>query len=147
MSEMLGNRYFIARQFDKAIHQLEEAIAHSQNPDKVKKKLIICYVQTGNIDRALHFFLDLVKKDPQIIVDTDPYYDDCPCNELIPLWDQKLASEPSNTNYHMVLGILNLYCDIHESIDHFKAAQKISSYQNIVFSILKQLTEFTQIVK
>ena len=60
MSEMLGNRYFLARQFDKAIPYLEDALTQNPDGDKIKKKLILCFIETGQIERAFNLFYELL---------------------------------------------------------------------------------------
>jgi pentatricopeptide repeat protein len=143
MSEMLGNRYFIARQFEKAIPQLEDFLDQDLNTDKIKKKLIICYIETGNIEKAFTFFCELVKKDPKIIIDTDPYYDDCPCGELIPNWESKLQLTQNSYGFYEVLGMLCLYCDITKSIKYFEKALPNTKNQTLINSIIKRLSDFS----
>lgn len=145
MSEMLGNRYFIARQFDKAIPQLEDALIQEQNANKIKKKLIICYIEAGNIEKAFNYFFELVKTDPQIIIDTDPYYDDCPCGELIPNWESKLQISRDAHGFYEVLGMLSLYCDVKKSIDYFEKSLKNTTYRSHVSSIIKRLVEYRKL--
>ena len=141
MSEMLGNRYFIARQFEKAITNLEEALPISNNPDKIKKKLVICYVQAGNIERALFHFHDLIRKDPKIIIDTDPYHDDCPCYEIIPSWENQFRDEETPQTYLESLGMLYLYCNKDNSIQYFKKALPDTKFKTVISSILKILIQ------
>ena len=134
MSEMLGNRYFLARQFDKAIPYLEEALRQSPNGDKIKKKLILCYIQTGQIERAFALFSELVEKNPNIIIDTDIYYDDCPCNELIPEWERKSQQENSSVEYLEILAMLYLYCNVERSRYFFqKASRKAKDPSKIIW--------------
>ena len=52
MSEMLGNQYFLARTFDKALMQFERVIDKEPENEKVKKKLIICYCEVGKVEKA-----------------------------------------------------------------------------------------------
>ncbi len=59
MSEMLGNRYFIARQFDKAVTYLEQALSESPGSVDIIKKLIICYIETGDVEKAFNHFYRL----------------------------------------------------------------------------------------
>lgn len=123
MSEMLGNRYFLARKFDRAIPELEKALENASQDQNIKKKLIICYVQVGRIEQALQYFLELLKKDPQIIINTDPYYDDCPCPSLVDQWEKIISYKQEEIRMEYVaLGILYLYCDIRKSIDYFNQA-------------------------
>ena len=107
MSEMLGNRYFLARQFDKAVPYLEGALAQNPAMDKIKKKLVVCLIQTGQIERAISLFHEIILKNPQIIIDTDTYYDDCPCAELILLWEKKLKQIIGSLNEISNVIVLN----------------------------------------
>jgi len=145
MSEMLGNRYFIARQFDKAIPQLELALQSSPFNDKIKKKLIICHAQSGNIDRSLSLFYEIIKKDPNIIINTDPYHDDCPCLELIPSWENKANIGTNETGCYEILGILYLYCDLNISITYFRKALEHTEHIKLIASIIKILSELEAI--
>jgi len=139
MSEMLGNRYFIARQFDKAIPQLEDALNSETNTEMVKKKLIICYLQTAQTERALKLFYEVVFKDPHLIIDTDFYHDDCPCPEILPAWEQKLTYPDFSLELYEILGILYLYCDYKKSISYLKKAHQVSEHKTLLASILKRL--------
>ena len=141
MSEMLGNRYFIARQYEKALANLEEALLTSNTPDKVKKKLIICYVETGNVERALFHFHDLIRKDPKIIVDTDHYHDDCPCPEIIPNWENKQNNIEAPRGYFESLGMLYLYCDKDISIQYFEKSLPQTKFKTVISSIIEILTK------
>jgi tetratricopeptide (TPR) repeat protein len=139
MSEMLGNRYFIARQYDKAIPQLEAALTEDANVEKVKKKLVICYVQTVQLEKALKLFYEIIIKDPHIIIDTDFYHDDCPCPEILPSWEQKLSFSETPNDLYEVLGILYLYCDYEKSITYLKKAHQVCDHKSLIASILKKL--------
>jgi len=122
MSEMLGNRYFLARQFDNAIPYLEEALAQNPSGEKLKKKLVICYIQTGRIERAFTLFYELVQSNPKVIIETDAYWDDCPCGELIPIWEKKVDENRNSHEYLITLGMLNLYCNLEKSRLYFNQA-------------------------
>lgn len=141
MSVMLGNRYFIARQYEKAIALLEEALPNSSSPEKIKKKLVICHVQVGKIKQALFYFHDLILKDPKIIIDTDPYHDDCPCYEIIPSWENNLENEEQSQDYYESLGMLYLYCNRDISIRYFEKALENTKFKTVISSILKILNE------
>ncbi|HID38853.1 MAG TPA: tetratricopeptide repeat protein [Calditrichaeota bacterium] len=139
MSEMLGNRYFLARQFDKALQYFETALEQAPDNYRIKKRLIICYVYVGQIERALSFFYDIVKVDPFIIINTDPYYDDCPCLDMIPDWESRLNGEASKKEIYETLGMLYLFCERKKSIEYFRKALNETSYKATINSILKRL--------
>lgn len=142
---MLGNRYFIARQFDKAVTYLEQALSESPGSVDIIKKLIICYIETGDVEKAFNHFYRLVQKDPHIIVNTDLYYDDCPCTELIPKWKQKEKSSQVKENLYLGLAMLYLYCNLEKSIEYFEKVKRITRQQNKILSILKKLKSLRQV--
>jgi len=141
MSEMLGNRYFLARQFSKAIPYLEEAVAQNPVADKMKKKLVICFIQVGQIEHAFSLFYELVQKNPHIISDTDVYYDDCPCGELIPVWERKWNVEKDSVECLEILAMLYLYCNVEKSREYFNQARDLSENPTKIISILSHLAK------
>ena len=139
MSEMLGNRYFIARQFDKAMSYLEAALRENASSDKIKKKLIICYIQGGQTDRAFALFFELVSKNPRIISDTDVFYDDCPCFELLPSWQEKMNEAGDKSELVNILAMLYLYCDVKKSIAYFTKSMELNGGPPEIQTILEKL--------
>jgi len=135
MSEMLGNRYFLARQFNKAIPYFEETLAHNPDADLVRKKLIICYIEMGNVSQAFNLFYKLVKKDPHIIIDTDAYYDDCPCLELLPKWERKVQPNSQSLELCEIMGMLHLYCNVDKSLEYFNKAANFSDHPSKLISV------------
>ena len=140
MSEMLGNRYFIAREYQKAAEQLEKALKETADPHKLKKKLIICYIETGQIEKALRLFSSIISVDPTIIIDTDPYHEDCPCPELVMGWEKTSDEEKMSAEDLESLGMLYLYCDIAKSLHYFKKALPKAKNKTIISSIIKQIS-------
>ncbi len=118
MSEMLGNQYFLARKFCEALTELEEALNKDLFNKSIRKKLIICYLKTNRLDKALKLFIQLINEDIDIIINTDPILDDCPCPEIIYELENTLEAEDTNER-NIALGILWLYCDLSTSIKYF----------------------------
>ncbi len=139
MSEMLGNRYFLARQFDKAIPYLKEALIQNPEGDKIKKKLILCFIQTGRIEQAFSLFYELIEKNPNIIIDTDIYYDDCPCNELIPEWEHKSQEGEKSLEYLETLAMLYLYCNVKKSKHYLKEASRKAENPAKIITVMNRL--------
>jgi tetratricopeptide (TPR) repeat protein len=140
MSEMLGNRYFIARQFEKAYDNYQQALKEDLGNLKIKKKLVICSIQIGQIDQAMNYFYDILQIDPYLIIKTDPYLDDCPCPEIIPSWESKELNDLERNNICRILGMLYLYCDLNKSIEYFQNCMDKGKNRQKVMSILKILT-------
>lgn len=123
MSEMLGNQYFLARKFCEALNELEEAYLKDPRNKSIKKKLIICYIKTNQIDRAFSHFLELCKDDINFIINTDPIIDDCPCPDIIFELENAINSEdPDKKN--LSLGMLWLFCDVTISLKYFSLLHK-----------------------
>ena len=120
-SEMLGNKYFLARNYSGAAQNLQHVL--SQNPinKSARKKIIICYTQTGEIEKAFDNFYTLVKEDINYIINTDPVADDCPCPELVTKYGKVFPYENDSFDLQLMLGMLWLYCDVEKSIGYFKA--------------------------
>jgi pentatricopeptide repeat protein len=136
MSEMLGNQYFMARNFRDAVKEFEPIYLKAPSNKSIRRKLIIGYTQIGKLKKALELFVELVKEDVEFIINTDPVFDDCPCSEIIekkPYFpEEKLSSE---TNIYS--GILWLYCDPKLSVDFLKKV-KID---------LPEMTELDEVIK
>lgn len=138
MSEMLGNQYFIARRYADALNELEKAIQKNPSLKSARKKLIICYLQTSKLDKAVKEFCDLVNEDVELILNTDPIRDDCPCPDIIYQMKNEMTMYHNNDELIM-LGILWLYCDINSSIAQFEKVTTSSEYYSLVDNILIKL--------
>lgn len=119
LSEMLGNQYFLARNYENAAINLQHVLALEPYNKAVKKKLIICYTQLGQINKALQIFEDLIREDIDFIIDTDPVSEDCPCNELVDKYGSVYPYEENSKDLKLMLGMLWLYCDAKKSIEFF----------------------------
>jgi len=135
MSEMLGNQYFMARKYSLAEPILESCLRKYPGNKSIRKKLIVCYTQTGNLDTALSSFLSLIKEDIEYIINTDPVEDDCPCPELIYDLENSGKQFVDLMLEYGKLGILWLYCDINKSIYYFKKALEINPSETKLKSI------------
>jgi tetratricopeptide (TPR) repeat protein len=143
-SEMLGNQYFLAKRYDSAARNFKETLLNDPQNKSVQKKLIICYLQIGNINKALDTFLELIKKDIDFVINTDLKEDVCPCPELIVKYGTLLPYENNSTDLRIILSILWLYCDAEKSYEFFKSLldenikkEKISQILKIIGNRLK----------
>ncbi len=124
MSEMLGNQYFMARNYASAEKELEPVHLKEPQNKPIRRKLIICYVQTRKFDKALDVFYSLVKDDINFITSADSVLDDCPCNELLDKYD-KTHNFTDEYEYNLSHGMLWLYCDVNKAYKYLKKALKI----------------------
>ena len=139
MDEMLGNHYFLVRNYARAADLLEKALRSDHKNKAIRRKLIICFSETGHVDKALTVFLSLIKEDINFIINTDPVDDDCPCPELV------FDMEHWNVNTHqsldatVVLGMLWLFCNLHKSFEYFTQAANMDKNDKMIKSVLALL--------
>ncbi len=125
MSEMLGNQYFMARNYKDAVRELEPIYLNNNSNKSVRRKLIIGYSQIGKINKSLELFVTLVRDDVEYIINADPVFDDCPCSELRK--ELKISSnETSSPDVNIYNGILWLFCDPKTSIKFLREALRDS---------------------
>ena len=139
MSEMLGNQYFLAGRFEDAIIELEKTLL--QNPDNysAKKKLIISYLQVNKLESSLLLFAEVINKDINIIIETDPVKDCCPCPDII-YSVIKNDFDLNEDEKYLRLGILWLYCDAEESLSYFNKIITIGKWDDIIRKIKNKLS-------
>ncbi len=125
MTEMLGNQYFMARNYKLAQEEFEKTFLNTPEQNAIKKKLVVCYTQTGRLKDAIKYFMEIVSNDINLILDTDPVKDDCPCPELIEKLEKQEEQLSDAYDRRMVLGIIWLYCDINKSLKWFEQALEI----------------------
>jgi hypothetical protein len=114
MNEMLANHYFHARDYLHALEGYEIALAAQPYHKGFRRRLIICCIESGAIQKAFVVFVNLVKEDIDFILNTDPEDDDCPCADLIDRSESGAAGVNSLED-HLRLAMLWLYCDIEKS--------------------------------
>jgi len=119
-SEMLGNKYFLARNYENAALNFQHTLKSNPINKSVRKKLIICYTQTGHIQKALENFYILCKEDIDFIINTDVVADDCPCPELTEKYGNVFPYENGSYDMKLMLAMLWLYCSVQKSLEFFK---------------------------
>jgi tetratricopeptide (TPR) repeat protein len=140
MSEMLGNQYFIARNYSGAARELEKALNKEPGSKPIRRKLIVCYTQIGQVQKALNTFLSLVKDDAEYIINTNPIDDDCPCAELVFDMEKELLNNSNSVEFLLMLGMLWLYCDVLKSISYFEKSQQLQPQNTMIKSLLSLLS-------
>ena len=137
MSEMLGNHYFLVRNYGAAIKAYEKAFPDSL-PKETIKKLIICHLANDNFETAKLLFLKLLSDDPKTIVRTDIKNEDCPCPELIGDYESKITKNSTVFDF-IRLAILWFYCDAKISLNYFQRAKEITPENNFVDETIKKI--------
>lgn len=125
MNEMLANYQFLVRNYRNAVNELIDVVNKNPLNKKARKKLIICYTQTEQLEKALDLFIDLISEDIDFIISTDPEIEDCPCPELVTKLEVGEIERKDKANLFIELGILWLYCSPQKSLDNFKNALKL----------------------
>ncbi len=142
MSEMLGNHYFLARKYLLATKELEEALKKQPQNKAIRRKLVICNAQCGELERALDLLISLLEEDIEFITKSDPIFDDCPCPELAYELESQVDSDKKLATSNLKLGIFWLYCEIDKSIYYFNEYKKIKSDNPFVIKILSILNSY-----
>ena len=139
MDEMLGNHYFLTRNYARAADLLEKALRSDLKNKAIRRKLIICFAETGHVDKALAVFLSLIKEDIDFIINTDPVDDDCPCPELVFDMEHWNVNTRQSLDDAEVLGMLWLFCNLHKSFEYFTQAANMDKNDKMIKSILALL--------
>lgn len=142
MSEMLGNQFFMARNYPAAQKELEEVYLKEPHNISVKKKLVLCYTQTGKLKEAIKLFSEIINENIELILDTDPSRDDCPCSELIAKIEKQYHPENSSSEHLLILAIIWLYCDENKSLEYFYKLKKLEPSNEVVSSAIKCIETF-----
>ena len=136
MCEMLANQYFLARRYTQACNVYEKVLLKRPKDMFIRRRLIICYTQIGEIKKSLEVFISCLEDDIECITKIDPVAEDCPCPELVTDLEKKLANNLNSLDFHLMLGMLWLYCDVDKSIEYFIKSQNIDSESPTVNYIL-----------
>ena len=139
MSEMLGNYHFLNRNYSLALSELENSFLKTPTDICTRKKLIVCYTQTKNLNKAVDLFLELLEEDAGCIINTKPEEDGCPCPGLVSELESRKIERSNQYELFVELGILWLYCNIESSVSYFVKAYQINSSD-------KRLTQIIQIL-
>jgi len=141
MNEMLGNQYFMARNYLGAATVFQNLLLKDPNNINARKKLIISFTQIGKYTQAVDLFSNFICDNMDSIIETDPIKDDCPCPELIHNLENITDHENGSFTTFETLGILWLYCDINKSIEYFEKAIDLRPHDeqaNAILVLLKR---------
>jgi len=142
MSEMLGNQYFMTRKYSLAADELKKALSKDPTNKWIRRKLIICEIQNGDINKALDLFVSLVEEDVAFIIYADPIIDDCPCPELVYDMEEKFYDNKNSLDYHLKLAMIWLYCNVKKSLHYFNLSLNIDRDNKLIKKIINHLTSY-----
>lgn len=140
---MLANQFFMARKYNEALPLLEKSLANNPKDKGIKRKLVICYNQTGKLVKAAELFHELISEDMQFIIDADPINDDCPCPEIVQKFETENQLDDSSFESVLYLAILMLYCDYDRSLHLFKRATELSPHNTLIQNIYRTINNYT----
>ena len=138
MSEMLTNHYFHARDYAHALEGYDSILAVDPASKSIRRRMIICCLETGAIQRGLAIFVQLVLEDADYIINTHPVDDDCPCSELL-AQGEVVADDNISLDTLLRLGMLWLYCDVEKSCQYFSNALTLAPDSREIKLILSNL--------
>jgi pentatricopeptide repeat protein len=131
MSEMLGNQYFLVGRYYDAIKELENALVSDPSNNQIKKKLIICYIKTNEIEKAFDIFNQLINLDISFILESNNLNDNCPCSEIIYELENANIIKDQNQN-NLALGMMWLFFNAKNSINYFQKVLGIESIKLVI---------------
>jgi hypothetical protein len=75
---------------------------------------------------------------------TDIVSEDCPCPEIVERmkWYEQVAA--NSFDYHLILGMLNLYCSIKDSLTSFSRAMQINPDDRRIKKIYSRIKTFAE---
>ena len=138
---MLGNQYFMARNYLGAADVFQNVLLEEPKNLNATKKLIISLTQIGKYSKAFDLFANFINENIDFILNTDPIKDDCPCAELVTNLETKNKFGNESITSLETLGILWLYCNIQNSIQYFEKAFVLNPNDpklNSVITILRK---------
>jgi tetratricopeptide (TPR) repeat protein len=135
MSEMLGNRYFIAGKFELALRHLQAVVGESPGNARSRKKLVICCLATGKLNDALSHFCELFEDAPALALAAELEEELCPCEKLIRARTAALRDRQATPNDYLTLGLLRAPHDLTLALENLRQAQIMTDE----FSLLSEL--------
>ncbi|MEG8990835.1 tetratricopeptide repeat protein [Ignavibacteria bacterium 4148-Me] len=136
---MLGNYHFLTRDYPSAKEELENYLLLYPDNKRVKKKLIICYTQVNELEKAMDLFYSLVKEDIDFIINTNPETEDCPCPDLVKKIENEKPEYLSEYDLSLELGILWLYCNGEKSVQYFEKAYNLNAEDKRIPSVISKI--------
>ncbi|MBT4504053.1 MAG: tetratricopeptide repeat protein [Gemmatimonadetes bacterium] len=136
MSEMLANQYFLSGSYERALPLLERFLLNSPDRAYLKNKLLICYLQTDQVDRALEFCLEILRTAPLDLVGSDPCTQRFPCLEQTLQRPGGIPTTPLELNR---LAVINLFCKPETSLRHLRRSLDLKPGQAPIREILSLL--------
>lgn len=139
MSEMIGNYFFLTHSYARAVPVLEAILQREPENPRARKKLVIAYIETGRLRDGFRLYERIMTHNPQIILNTDPEAEDCPCPQLVDDIARGLRHFDDPANRFIVMGIYSSYCNAPSARAHFESYLQLIPEDRQVPRILQAL--------
>ncbi len=139
MDRMLGNQYFMARNYAKAIVSLERAMRQYPDDLSISRKLIISYIANHNLHAAIDKLKVFSNKFSDLVFIDGLADANCPCPKLLDEWKNEPPKSVTQADYYIALGILELFCGNQNGCLYFEKAKDISPDQELINELLSEL--------
>ncbi len=126
MNEMLANHYFLTGNFSNALLEFEKIVVEDPTQKCFTRKLMICYLQTENYEKALNLFNEMIYENINYFIENDDLNESCPCKELI-IKIESNKNYITNSESLIKLGVLWAYFDLPTSFEMFRKAFVINT--------------------
>lgn len=134
---MLGNQYFMARNFREAIHHFEKASKKHPDDLQLAQKYVICLAVNEQVDAAASEFLRILRCCPSVILTSQNLDPDCPCPEILAKWSLEPPARFDRFHYLTALGILAVFCKRELALAYFCKAREIKPTNAAVREIVE----------
>ncbi len=135
MSEMLANRHFASGHYEEAQKGFEAVLRRRPGHVTARKKLTVCYVQTGRLREAVDLVLGLMEEVPEALCSVaaaaHAEAEGFPCRAVLDAFAERGRSLGPG-DYHAGLGVLQLYCNAEAALGELdRAAEEDPSRMEI----------------
>lgn len=121
MQELRGHHDFVMGHYASALAHYETVIAWGAPSKEVRKRAIVCYIETGRPEKALPMFEQFIIEDPAYLIERSGDAMGCPCPGIIQEYANHLTGVVTQTDM-IALGMLWSYCDLPMSVLWFDKA-------------------------
>ena len=139
MSAMLGNYFYWQDRFDAAIPEYEAALRHDSGNPGVWKRLVVCYLYLGQLERALPLYLSVLDHPPLECPSENDSAGICPCQKLLSRMERDCPPESRGPHCWLVLGMLWSFFDLPQSIACFERARLDHPERTVLERVLTRL--------
>jgi tetratricopeptide (TPR) repeat protein len=115
MQELQGHHDFVMGHYASALAYYETVMLWGAPSKDVQKRAIVCYIETGQPEKALSIFEALIEKDPSFLLARSRDALECPCQGIIQEYANRLTEVVAQADM-LAMGMLWSYCDPHISV-------------------------------